>query len=197
MGKDNSTPALTFGQQCAEVCRVAAGEHRRQSKSLTWDEVAIIIDAADLARPAKKRLTNGRDLLFDAIARATGTNPDKPIPRGMAATIATAKRDILEIDARTTPEAITSRAETLRTTLPRGSTWGPLALAKYWQTLEPKHIDAPKLPQGPKGWLATLNRIHPESMVARGGIFEIEKETDYAWTHLDSTVRHDIQKAMP
>ena len=56
-----------------------------------------------------------------------------------------------------------------------------------------------KLPtsDAPAGWLATLNHLWPSCTMAKGGLFEITKETDYQWSLLDAKMRQEIVKAKP
>ncbi len=42
------------------------------------------------------------------------------------------------------------------------------------------------------GWLAVLNELFPESVQARGGLFEIKAESDYEWGRLDGAIRKAI-----
>ncbi len=52
----------------------------------------------------------------------------------------------------------------------------------------------PAVEGAPPGWLVILNRLFPDSVLAKGGTFEIEKETDYNWSRLDLDVRRAIKK---
>lgn len=44
----------------------------------------------------------------------------------------------------------------------------------------------------PVGWLKTLNRIAPDCVYAKGSAFEIEEESDYAWSQLPAALRAQI-----
>lgn len=44
----------------------------------------------------------------------------------------------------------------------------------------------------PSGWLNVLNRLYPDSVIARGGPREITEETDYNWSQLDKGIQRAI-----
>ena len=80
---------------------------------------------------AKKTLkVAGRDVLFDAIATATGKDLTC-LGRNEAATVATAKRDILEASPNVTAAEIARRAAAYRKKY-RDAACTPMALANHW-----------------------------------------------------------------
>jgi len=46
----------------------------------------------------------------------------------------------------------------------------------------------------PVGWLRTLNRVAPDCVYAKGSAFEIDAESDYAWSQLPAALRAQILK---
>lgn len=179
----------TWGQLVAALIMAAKVEHVKRGQPFTVREVGQIIDAADQARPDKRRRVNNRDPLFDAIATACGIDLAQPLTRGQAKTIATAKRDILEVSPDVTPDEIARRAREYVAAY-RGVRCTPMGIAAHWAEFPPPR--RARADNGPKGWLARLNERFPACVYARGQSFEITHESPYEWSRLPKELQEGI-----
>lgn len=56
----------------------------------------------------------------------------------------------------------------------------------------PRQQKAPAVETSFPGWLAILNTLYPNSVMAKGGLFEIQVECDYEFARLEPSVRKAI-----
>ena len=174
---------ITFGQLCA----AALLEAKRKDPGLSWERVAVIIQAKyELApkprvpRVVKKR---PRDELFDALAVATGQNLEE-LSRSMARVVAVALADIRAVTPDLTVNEIKRRAEAYKN---KHRDW-PLtatSLAKYWGEFGGGRTRAAKADPyiAPPNWQELAKRAFPE------GDF-----TGRTWDDLSVVIRSDILK---
>lgn len=176
---------ITFGQTCA----AALLEAKRKDPGLSWERVAVIIQAKyELApKPRAPRVVKKRprDELFDALAVATGQNLEE-LSRSMARVVAVALADIRAVTPDLTVNEIKRRAEAYKN---KHRDW-PLtatSLAKYWgefggaRTRTANKLDPYATP--PANWLELAKRAFPE------GDF-----SDRPWGEISTVVRIDILK---
>lgn len=147
--------------------------------------------------PKTKRLANGHNPLFDGLARGCGF--DGKVTKAAGGQIASALKDILEVDPSVTGDELERTAKAVRRKYENA---GPKAVAAHWHEFAsarnvPRGTNgSAPVPLAPKGWLDALNQLYPDSTMSRGGRFEITAETDYAWAQLHHSVRDAILKAM-
>jgi hypothetical protein len=104
-----------------------------------------------------------RDVLFDALARAEGSDPNQLTKAG-ARTIAVALADIRRASPDVTVPEINSRAAMYRRALPAGCTLTAAALAKHWARCSGQRVarvDAEPAKPEPAGWLQWLEANMP------------------------------------
>lgn len=58
-----------------------------------------------------------------------------------------------------------------------------------------KLIKPTTLRKAPENWLATLNRLFPDCVYAKGGTLEITSESDYEWDRLPKELKTQIKEA--
>lgn len=91
-----------------------------------------------------------RDLLFQAIARAEGSDPTK-LTKSAARTVAVALAEIRQASPEVTPEEIERRARNYQSQMPAGSVLTAPALAKHWaRCATPRQIPASNQRPEPK-----------------------------------------------
>ncbi len=181
----------TWGQQVAALIMHAKVEHNKRGVPFTARDVAAVIDAADSARPVRgprAKLVNGRNLLFDALACGCGLV--EPYTASAAGQVAKALKEIQAIQPNVTAEELTATAKAVRRKFEDA---GPIAVATHWHSFAASRRVKRTEPKAPPGWLARLNERFPGSTKARGGAFEITKETDYEFSQLDESVRRELQ----
>ena len=167
---------------------------KRANPSFRTTEAALIeaLRPFVLAELPKAKRVIGRNPLFDALAAGCGlTAPFTASARGQ---VAKAMNEIVAVCPGVTPEEMARVAKEVRAKYENA---GPMAVSTHWSEFAANHRKkAPAHPTAPAGWLAVLNGLFPESAQAKGGMFEIEKETDYQFARLDAEVRNAILEAM-
>ncbi len=168
---------------------------KRANPSFRTTEAALIdaIRPHVLAELPKAKRVGGRNVLFDALAAGCGLTA--PFTKSAAGQVAQALKEILEVQPGVAADELTRVAKDV---LKKYDGAGPKAVSAHWGEFAASHKRkaGPAHPVAPLGWLATLNRLFPESAQAKGGMFEIEKETDYQFARLDAEVRNAILEAM-
>lgn len=162
---------------------------RKGNPAFRLTEAALV----DALRPAlakelpKAARVNGRNVLFDALAKGCGYNGD--ITRAAARTVGVALKEIREIEPNVTPEELTRTAEAV---LKKFDGAGPMAVSAHWHSHAASRRAKKTLAQAPAGWLGRLNEKFADSVYAKGAAFEIEHETDYEFWRLPASIREEL-----
>ncbi len=134
-----------------------------------------------------------RNPLFDALAAGCGYSD--PLTRTAAGQVAQALAEIKAVcpavsadDLKRTALAVCKKYE--------GA--GPKAVSAHWGSYGHLRANGVKvsLPTAPAGWLAKLNELFPDSTMAKGGVHEIAKESEYNWLRLDPSIQAMLRKAI-
>lgn len=149
--------------------------------------------AKEFPKAVRTPRVNGRNPLFDALAAACGFT--EPHTKSAGGQVARALKEVLEIDPTATPEEITRTASAV---LRKYEGAGPIAVSAHWHEFSSarRKRDAKATEKGPDGWLKRLNELYPDSTLATGGRFAIDKETDYAWAQLAPSLRAELATAL-
>lgn len=141
-------PPDTLGQRAAAALKAAKVKATNEGRTLSWSEVASIIDACmpvQQASPeappeAQKRTRKELDAIFDALAAVQPGNPAQ-MTKHAKSQIAEARKQIMEASPNVSPEEIAKRAALYRRRWP---TWhlSALALCKHWAELGPANPTA-------------------------------------------------------
>lgn len=161
---------------------------------LTADTLATAL-RAPLAKemPKAKPLRTKRNPLFDAIAHGFGWNGN--ITRAAGRTVATALKDILEVDPDVTPDDLTRGCDYVKK---RFTSAGPMALPAHWHEISRNKTErtrAAKLDiyQEPAAdWRSAALKLYPDAL-------EWGSPHNFAamdWRDVSTTIRPDILKAM-
>ncbi len=133
---------------------------------------------------------NGRNILFDALARACGL--EEPYTKSAAGQVAKAMNEIVKAFPWIDAAEMTRVAQAVRR---KYESAGPIAVSTHAHEFVRR--SRPKAQStAPAGWLAKLTELFPDSVIAKGGAFEVKGETEYNWSQLDATVRDAITRAM-
>lgn len=193
------------------VCRVRP-DGALYSKRMVEDEEERVAGALRVARFRMKRKCNGRvtpsrgdedvtenetpqkpkprNPLFDALARACGSEPSQ-LTNGAARTVGVALAEIRAVFPNVTPDEIGRRADAYRRLMPT-ATLTESALAKHWARCVPGSTTHPKAADPyvePAGWRDTLREIYRN--VDRERVDDLCRTE---WADLSLNVRNDIVK---
>lgn len=137
-----------------------------------------------LERPA--RTLGSRDPIFDALVIACGGDL-QALTRQYAATVATAKRDILEATPNVTPDEIMRRA-TRYLAKYKDAACTPLALAKHWPEFPMVNNGSrkPDVYKEPVGWQDALSRLAERSRWNRE---TVQLMLSAPWQEIDLGIR--------
>lgn len=152
--------------------------------------IALLRPALARELPATVKRVAGRNLLFDALAAGCGL--EAPFTKSAAGQVGKAISEI------TQAFPVIDAIEILRVAIlvrKKYENCGPMGISAHFHEFVRKHRAKPKA-TAPAGWLAKLNVLYADSIMAKGGAFEIEKETEYNWTRLDAGVRDVLSKAL-
>jgi len=141
-------------------------EKARAGKPMTEAQVGNVIDGMlkELGMSKKRARVGGRDLLFDALCVACGTNPQE-VTRMAATGIGTALADIAAVTPNLTPEEFGIRAAKYRREHPDWELtptalcthWGELGTGDAGQTVASMHAAEPQ------GWQDVATQMFLET----------------------------------
>ena len=149
---------------------------------------AVAAELPKAPRPAAR--VNGRNTLFDALAAACGL--EAPFTKSAAGQVAKAMNEIAKAFPSVDAAEMTRVALAVRKKYENA---GPIAVSAHFHEFVRK-VRPKAQPTAPAGWLAKLNELFSDSTLAKGGRFEITKETEYQWLQLDPQIRAMILAAM-
>jgi len=138
----------------------------------------------------KQARVNGRNVLFDALAAACGMQ--EPFTKSASGQVGKAISEIAKAFPTVDAAEMTRVATAVRKKYENA---GPIAVSAHFHEFVRKTRPKP-VATAPTGWLAKLNELFADSTLAKGGRFEITKETEYQWLQLDPNIRAMILAAM-
>ena len=168
----------SFGERVAEDVRCYLNTNGLTQSKLTGAVLAELIDRRlkheTINRAKKKRLATEDDWLreVEALPHLKGIDVRKELAK-------------CQFWCKTNGKDCTKR---------RFTNW--LGRADLEKIINPGGAEQPKRVNGvehaPTGWLTILNELYPDSVLARGGLFEIKAETEPEWAKLDKSLRSAI-----
>lgn len=187
-----SVPAEDAATRIAHSAWEAIMAARRGNPAYRLTEDALVVALrAPLAKelPKVARIA-GRNVLFDALAAACGLT--EPFTASAAGQVGKALAEIVKAFPAVDADELTRVALAARKKY-EGA--GPMGISSHFHEFVRKSRPKPQM-TAPAGWLAKLNELFPDSTLAKGGRFEIERETEYNWLQLDEKTRATITKAL-
>lgn len=185
---------MNFGEHAmAELEKGAAKVGRKLNRA---EAVALLTVLFEAACPAKRRLVNGRNLLFDAFVEVCGLEANVPPSQGalIGKCCAEVTKVLGDVPLEDMVGEIKRRGAAYARKYP-GVTITPRAIMMHWAEFPAARRAV--VAGGPKGWLAKLNELYPDSTMAKGAVFEITQETDYQWGRLEKSLQEILRKALP